>query len=141
MSRGSFAVFAITVGLLCAAAPVLAHHAFAAEYDSNKPVTFTGTVTKVALTNPHIYVYVDAKDASGKITNYLVEGGTPNGLRKQGWGKDSIKVGETISISGYAAKNGSNHVNGTSWTFADGRKFVRGDNGVPEAGGGTQARH
>lgn len=143
MNRNLFAVYAITACLLCAVAPALAHHAFAAEYDSKKPINFTGKVTKVEFMNPHIYIYVDAKDASGTMTNYAVEGGTPNSLRRQGWGKDTIKVGETITVSGYRAKNGSNHVNGRTWTLADGRKLFGGSAGEGRVGApaaGTQDR-
>ena len=84
MRRSVFAFSAACFGLLCAVAPVLAHHSFAAEYDRNRPVKFTGMVTKVEWMNPHIYYYVDVKDTAGKVTSYAVEGGTPNSLRRQG---------------------------------------------------------
>ena len=115
-----------------AAAPLVAHHSFAAEYDSGRPIKFTGTVSKVEWMNPHIYYYVDVKEADGKVTNYAVEGGTPNQLRRQRWGKDSLKVGD----DGFRAKNGSNHVNGRTVTLPNGRRVFGGsaDDGGPTAG-------
>ena len=121
-----YGFLAAGLGVLFAAAPVLAHHSFAAEYDSKKTVKFTGTVTKVEFMNPHIYFYVDVKDAGGKVTSYAVEGGTPGSLRRQGWGKDSLKIGDTITVEGFAAKNGSNNVNGNRVTLADGRRVFAG---------------
>ena len=133
MKRSVFAITAAGFGLLCAVAPLVAHHSFAAEYDKNRPIKFTGTVTKVEWMNPHIYYYVDVKDASGKVTNYAVEGGTPNSLRRQGWGKDSLKTGDTVTVDGFMAKNGSNHVNGRTVTLPDGKKVfgANADDGGP----------
>jgi hypothetical protein len=135
MKRSVFAIMAAGFGLLCAVAPVLAHHSFAAEYDRNRPIKFTGTVTKVEWMNPHIYYYVDVKDTSGKVTNYAVEGGTPNSLRRQGWGKDSLKTGDTVTVDGFMAKNGSNHVNGRTVTLPDGKRVfgANADDGGPAA--------
>jgi len=132
MKRNTSSIIAAGLGLFCAAAPLLGHHSFAAEYDSKKPIKFTGTVTKVEWMNPHIYYYVDAKDASGKVTSYAVEGGTPGSLRRQGWGKDSLKQGDTVTVDGFMAKNGSNHVNGRRVTLPDGRRVFGGsDDGGP----------
>ena len=128
MRRSVFAFMAVGFGFLCAVAPALAHHSFAAEYDSKKPIKITGTVTKMEWLNPHIYYYVDVKDTNGKVTNYAVEGGTPNGLRRQGWGKDSLKVGETVTVEGFMAKDGSNHINGRRVTLPDGRRVFGGSN-------------
>src|SRR2546426_8988236 len=133
MRRKAFGLLATSLGLLFASAPVSAHHSFAAEYDNKKPIKFTGTVTKTEWMNPHIYYYVDVKDAGGKVTNYAVEGGTPNNLRRNGWGKDSLKVGDNVTVEGFMAKNGSNHVNGRTVTLPDGRRVFGGS-----ADGGPQ---
>src|SRR5260370_31603133 len=135
MRRSVFGLMTVCFGILVAVAPALAHHSFAAEYDRSKPVKFTGTVAKMEWMNPHIYYYVDVKDGSGKVTSYAVEGGTPNSLRRQGWGKDSLKAGDTVTVEGFMAKNGSNHVNGRSVTLPDGKKVFGGsaDDGGPGA--------
>ena len=131
MKRNAFGLLGAGLGLLLASTPAAAHHSFAAEYDSKKPIKFTGVVTKVEWMNPHIYYYVDVKDAGGKVTNYAVEGGTPNNLRRQGWGKDSLQAGNTITVEGFMAKNGSNHVNGRTVTLPDGRRVF---GGSPDGG-------
>ena len=92
--RIKLAVFVAGLGVLVGAGPALAHHAFAAEYDASKPVKLTGTVTKVEWTNPHTWFYLDVKDVSGKVTNWGFEMGSPNGLMRQGWTRNSIKPGD-----------------------------------------------
>ena len=121
------AVSVLFVAFLLSAVPLVAHHSFAAEYDNNKPIKFTGKVTKVEWLNPHIYVYVDVKDNSGTATNYSVEGGAPNGLYRQGWRKDTLKIGDTLTIEGFLAKDGSNTVNARTWLLPDGKKVLAGN--------------
>src|SRR4026207_1652841 len=94
--------------LLVAVVPLVAHHSFAAQYDRNKPIKFTGKVTKVEWMNPHIYFYIDVTEAAtGKVTNWSVEGAAPNGLYRQGWRKDSLKVGDTVTNDGLGAEGGA----------------------------------
>jgi hypothetical protein len=103
--------------------PVTAHHSFAAEYDRSKPVTISGTVTRMEWMNPHIYFYVDVKDGDGKMTNWAVEGGAPNTLYRAGWRKDSLKVGDVVTVFGYLARDGTNQAHMQTVTLADGRNL------------------
>jgi uncharacterized protein DUF6152 len=99
-----------------------AHHAFAAEFDREQPMTVTGTVTKVEWTNPHIWVYLDVKGADGTVTNWGFQGGPPSYLTRVGWSKNDLKAGDTIHVEGFRAKDGSNHAAGRQITLPDGRK-------------------
>lgn len=99
------------VGLLLAVRPVVAHHAFAAEFDADKPVTLTGTVTKVEWTNPHTWFYIDVKDQTGKVANWGLEMGSPNGLMRNGWTRNSMKIGHEVTVEASRARDGSNHAN------------------------------
>jgi hypothetical protein len=116
-----------------AVAPAFAHHSFAAEYDSTKPVTLKGTVTKMEWMNPHARFYVDVKDEAGKVTNWELELGSPNGLMRRGWTRNSLKPGDSIVVEGYLAKDGSKLANARQVTFTDGRKVFAGssDDGGP----------
>jgi hypothetical protein len=99
-----------------------AHHSFAGEFDGNKPIKLRGTVTNVRFINPHSWLYIDVKGDDGKVTNWAVEGGTPNSLFRRGVTKNSLPVGTEILVDGYLARDGSNKVNGRDITYADGRK-------------------
>jgi hypothetical protein len=128
----------LVLGVLLCPLSALAHHAFAAEFDQNSPVTVTGVVTKVSFENPHVYFYLDVKDASGKVANWAFEGGSPNVLYRQGWRKDSVKPGDILTVSGYRAKNGSNLAASRMVTLPDGRQVFGGTpgDGGPGSGGG-----
>jgi hypothetical protein len=111
------------LGLLLAAVPVMAHHSFAAEFDSNKPIKLTGSVTKIEWMNPHAYFYIDVKDEKGQTTNWGLEMGSPNGLMRQGWTRNSMKVGDVVTVEGSAAKDGSNIGNARSVTLSGGQRL------------------
>ena len=116
----------VLAGLVLAALPVIAHHSFAAEYDEKKPITLTGSVTKLEWMNPHARFYVDVKDASGKVTNWEFELANLNALIRRGWTRTSLKPGDVITVDGYLAKDGSPLVNTKSVTLSDGRKVFAG---------------
>src|SRR5205823_6792114 len=126
-------VAAVTTVVLLAAAPVLAHHSFAAEFDQSKPVTLMGTVTKVEWMNPHTHFYVDVKDESGKVTNWDLETGSPNALARRGWTRHSLKEGDAVTVQAFRAKDGTNLASARTVTLADGRKVFAGsaDDGGP----------
>ena len=117
---------AACVGMILTALPVLAHHSFAAEYDSDKPVQITGTVTKVEWTNPHVHFYVDVKNNQGQVVNWNIELGPPLILRHLGWRQDSLKTGDQVTVEGYLAKDQSNLANAKKVTLADGRSVFAG---------------
>jgi len=120
---------ALTLGLLVATVPLLrAHHSFAAEYDSNQPVKVTGTVTRVDWQNPHIWFFVDVKDAQGKVTNWGFSGGPPGVLQRRGISRNSLKAGDEVVVEGFRARDGSNNASGGKVTFADGRSVFTASN-------------
>jgi hypothetical protein len=104
----------------------VAHHAFSGEFDSQKAMTLEGTVTRVDWENPHVYFYVDVKDQDGNVVNWSCETRGPNGLERQGWKRESLKVGDKVVVHGFLARNGSHMVDGRDVTLADGRKILAG---------------
>jgi hypothetical protein len=112
------------------AASVLAHHAFAAEFDAKKPIIFSGTVTKMEWTNPHCWIHVDVKMPNGTVENWAFEAGTPNVLFRRGFTKQSLLPGTEVTVDGYQAKDGSRRANGRDLTYADGRKMFLGSSGT-----------
>jgi hypothetical protein len=113
-----------------------AHHSFAAEFDIKKPVTLLGVVTKVEWRNPHIWVYLDVKDESGAVTPWQCEGGAPNALTRQGWDRESLKLGEPVTIEGYMARDATNTCNARAWKLPNGKTILAG----PADAGGASGR-
>ena len=129
-SRPGVAIAVVGFALAVTTSSVMAHHAFAAEFDANKPVNFKGTVSKMLWVNPHSWIYVDVKKPDGKVETWAVEGGTPSVLFRRRLPKDSLKVGTEVVVEGYRAKDGSMRANGRSVTLADGRKLFVGSSGT-----------
>ena len=131
-------LLAISCIALAAALQLFAHHSFAAEFDATKRVTLKGTVTKVDWRNPHIYVYLNVKDDTGKVTEWACEGGPPNVLLRQGWTRSSVKEGDQVTIDGAVAKDGSKRCNSRSVDLADGRKVFAGSSEDNAGGAGKK---
>jgi hypothetical protein len=117
--RKLFLSLALAGGLVLAVTvPMVAHHSFAAEFDSNKPITLTGFVTKIDWTNPHVWIYMNVKDEKGVTSNWGFEMGPPHLLQGQGWRRDSLKIGDEVKVDGSMAKNGSKKMNARSVVMA-----------------------
>jgi hypothetical protein len=121
-----FIGLAFIFALAFTAVPAPAHHSFAAEFDRSKPVTITGTVTKVEWANPHARFYVDVKDESGKTNNWDFELGSPNGLMRRGWTRNSLKIGDVVTVTGWLAKNAPHVGNASAVTLSNGKKVFAG---------------
>ena len=128
--RLTLAAAGVAFSLVLAAAPVRAHHSFAAEFDANQPVSLKGTVTGMDWVNPHSWIHIDVKNPDGSVTQWMIEGGTPNTLFRRGFTKDSLKAGTEIVVDGYRAKNGKNRANGRDLILPDGKRLLLGSSGT-----------
>ncbi|HXX43262.1 MAG TPA: DUF6152 family protein [Candidatus Acidoferrales bacterium] len=125
----------VMAAILTLAQPASAHHSFAAEFDGTKVVRLVGKLTRIEWTNPHSYFYIDVTDDNGNVTNWACEGGSPMALTRRGWKKGDLKLGDTIVVDGYRARDGSNFVNARRVTFPDGRSL---DGGAPPQTGSSE---
>lgn len=122
------------IGVLSSSAPVRAHHSFAAEYDGDKPIVLTGTITKMLWANPHAWLYLDVKGPDGKPIPYAFETGGANSLYRRGWKKTDLPTGVMVTVDGFMARNGSHTVNATSIKLPDGRQLFAGSSGTGSPG-------
>jgi hypothetical protein len=132
--KKTIAALAASAGFLLCAAPMWAHHAFAAEFDDKKPIKLHGIVTQWELVNPHSWIHIDVKNSDGSVTPWIVEGGSPNALFRLGFTRNSLPAGTELIIEGYQAKDGANRGVGAKLTYADGKSlFLKpaGEDGLP----------
>ena len=125
-----FVVASAATMMIAGAAVASAHHSFAAEFDANAPVTLHGTITKMEWINPHSWIHIDVKNSDGSVTEWMVEGGTPNTLFRRGFTREAVKAGMEITVEGYRAKNGANRANGRDLILKDGRRLFMGSSGT-----------
>ena len=126
MRSRSIVAGAVSLAALIAAIPLRAHHAFAAEYDRDKPITLTGAMTKLEWTNPHARIYIDVRDDKGEVVNWDFELGPPNGLMRRGWNRNSLKAGQVVTIEGFLSKTNPRGANARSVKLPDGRQVFAG---------------
>ena len=131
MHRPAVSACAAIVALLATAVPIVAHHSFAAEYDRNRPITVTGSVTKLEWTNPHARLYVLGTDETGKMQEWDFELGPPNGLMRNGWRRDSLKAGLKVIVEGFRSKTSTVVANARSVKLPDGRQVLAGSSFDP----------
>jgi hypothetical protein len=134
--RTKLAAVGTSIGIILAASPVLAHHAFSAEFDISKPIQLRGTLLKWEMINPHSWFHLDVKDPDGKIVSWMIEGGSPNQLIRMGVTKHTVQIGAEIVVEGYQAKDGTNTGVGRNFVLADGTRLFLG--GSAPGGGGDK---
>ena len=130
MTRKLFIACAASAAIAAAAPAAFAHHSFAAEFDANAPVTLHGTITRMEWINPHSWIHMDVKNPDGTVTEWMIEGGTPNTLFRRGFTREAVKTGMEITVEGYRAKGGANRANGRDLILKDGRRLFMGSSGT-----------